>query len=218
MPKKVPKYLRNSRDQAICKAICLSLISFCIISCLSSWGQNKWQSVVTHLLNLSPELICLSRGFSFFNCFDLSFIFNLNRLWLKSFCTAIPNCHLGSEVFLECIHNRYEILFLCPKVLYAIYSLELLAKPKIYVQLIVSHMREDLYAFKCRYISLAFMTICTEIILPSNSIQFQIEIHLEYQVHIIPYHDTVVEGYYFETSVEIFPLTQISCCLKSFVL
>lgn len=182
MPKKVPKYLRNSRDQAICMAICLSLISFCIISCLSIWGWNKWQSLVTYLLILSTELIiCFSRGFSLFALICL-FVKKKkkspSRLWLKFFLAAMPGCHFGSEISLEYIQNGHDILLLCPKVLNA-RSLELLFNPKIYVQPLWSHARKDLCAFKCRYILLVFITTWAEIILPSKFIQLQIDIHLE---------------------------------------
>lgn len=38
--KKEPKYLRNSLDQAICMAICLSLIWFCIMIWRSNYTQT----------------------------------------------------------------------------------------------------------------------------------------------------------------------------------
>lgn len=189
MPKNVPKYLRNSRDQAICMAICLSLISFCIVSCLSSWGQNKWK---VWLLTCASEHSWYSAFPVDFHLQSLWFIFffffNFNRLWLKSLWTAIPNCHFGGEIFLEYVQNTCNILFLHPEFLNAP-GLELLSKPKLYVQSIISYMTQDLCAFKCRYMLLAFFTTCILIIFPSKSIQLQVEINLEYQVHIIPWYD-----------------------------
>lgn len=54
-PKKVPKYLRNSRDQAICIAICRSLISFCMVSCLSSYTEDKAGLLTFHLGKVGPS-------------------------------------------------------------------------------------------------------------------------------------------------------------------
>lgn len=140
MPKNVPKYLRNSRDQAICIAICLSLISFCSSNCLSSWAQNKKQSVLTHLLNLNRELtVWVFSGFLCFNCFDFFFI--SLRHWLTSFWTVIPICHFGSEIVLIDILN-IDIEFLLPEFMVAC-DPKVLSKLLACVQLFLLHIRKD---------------------------------------------------------------------------
>lgn len=201
MPKKVPKYLRNSRDQAICKAICLSLISFCIISCLSSWGWNREQSLVTHILIWSTELIiCSSRRFSFFICFCLFVCLISVDFWLIFLWTAIPSCNLDSEISLE--YRMDMIFFFCVlkswmHVIWNFYStlkymLSLFYHlwGKIYVPLKTSTSYWPL-------LKIALKSLCFPNLSSCN-------LTLTWRSRSISLYDMMVEGYYSETSIEIF--------------
>ena len=110
------------------------------------------------------------------------------------------------------IYRIDMIFFFCVQRYCTHVVLKLSSKPNIYVQLIISHVRKNLCAFKCRHILLAFITTCPEIILSSKSIQLQIEIHLDYQVHITPWYNG--RWLLFWDINRDFYLLQFSCCLS----